>query len=55
MVCVVSSWSCFVIVVSAKFYNLSVYNVVEQNEELEALLFVTIYQRFDCEVLSDKC
>ena len=29
MVCVVSLWSCSVIVVSAKFCNLSVYNVVE--------------------------
>jgi hypothetical protein len=29
MVCVASLWSCFVIVVSAKFFNLIVYNVVE--------------------------
>ena len=29
MVCVVGFWSCFVIAVSAKFCNLSVYNMVE--------------------------
>lgn len=40
MVCVVSLWSCFVIVVSAKFYNLSVYNVVEHRTKSLKLCFL---------------
>jgi hypothetical protein len=54
MVCVMSLWSCFVIVVSAKFCNLSGVGGT-QNKEFEALLFVATHQQYDCEVLSDKC